>query len=107
MRLVETGARLAGLQVKRITVRPIIDHEVYTEWPWDLEIVGTYPNIEAFLDRVRQIPRIVNISNIRISSRASEGELAFTASVGATFGATTFIYHEEPVVTAPPKQPGR
>ena len=39
----------------------------------------------------------MNISNLRVTGRASEGEQAFTASVGATFVATTFIYHEEPV----------
>jgi len=101
MRTVQAGAERSGLRILRMTVRPIIDHEVYTEWPWDLEVVGTYPNIEAFLDRVRLIPRIVNISNLKISGRASEGEQAFTASVGATFGATTFIYHEDPPAPVP------
>jgi Tfp pilus assembly protein PilO len=67
-----------------------------------MEIVGTYHNIERFLDKIRQLPRIVNISNLRVTGRNSEGEQAFTASVGATFVATTFIYHEEPVAMAPP-----
>jgi type IV pilus assembly protein PilO len=108
MRTVETGVRTSGLRVLRIVLRPTVDHEVYTEWPWDLEIVGTYHNLESFLDKVRQLPRIVNISNVRMSTRAADGELAFTSSVGATFSATTFIYHEEPIATAaPPPKPSR
>jgi Tfp pilus assembly protein PilO len=102
MRTVENSARSSGLRVLRIGVRPIIDHEVYTEWPWDFEVVGTYPNIGTFLDKVRQLPRIVNVSNMRVSVRASEGEQAYTASVGATFAATTFIYHEEDPAFAEP-----
>ncbi len=99
-------ASSSNLQILRIGVRPIIDHDVYTEWPWDMEVVGTYNNIGVFLDKVRQLPRIVNISGLKITSRASEGDKAFTASVGATFVITTFIYRDEPVpATAPPPKP--
>jgi hypothetical protein len=62
----------------------------------------------AFLDRIRQLPRIVNISNLRISSRAAEGEASFSASVGATYTATTFVYKEEQITTtAPPPTPAQ
>jgi len=105
---VQLQATSSALKILRIGVRPIIDHEVYTEWPWDMEVVGTYNNVGAFLDRVRQLPRIVNITSLKISSRASEGEQAFTASVGATFTITTFIYHDEPIeATAPPPKPAK
>jgi type IV pilus assembly protein PilO len=102
MRTVQSNASTSGLRVLRMNVRPIIDREIYTEWPWDFEIVGTYNNVGAFLDKVRLLPRIVNISNLKLSSRASEGEQSFTASVGATFQATTFIYREEQMATAAP-----
>jgi len=101
-------ASSSGVRVMRIGVRPIIDHEVYTEWNWDIEMIGTYNNFESLLDKVRKIPRIFNVSNLKVSSRASEGEQAFTASVGVTFVATTFIYHEEPIATtAPPATPAK
>jgi type IV pilus assembly protein PilO len=84
----------------------LIDHEVYTEWPIDMEVVGTYHNMGSFLDKIRQLPRIVNITNLRLATRASEGELAFSASVGATYTATTFVYKEEQIATtAPPPTP--
>src|SRR5262245_16734071 len=107
LRTIQAGVATSGLRPIRYTVRAVVDHEVYTEWPWDMEIVGTYHNIERFLDKIRQLPRIVNISNLRITGRAAEGEQAFTASVGATFVATTFIYNEVPVAMVTPPNTAR
>jgi type IV pilus assembly protein PilO len=95
LRAVQRSASTSALRILRVGPRPIIDHEVYTEWPIDMEVVGTYHNIGAFLDKIRQLPRIVNISALRITSRASEGEAAFSSSVGATYTATTFVYRDE------------
>ena len=68
-------AGASGLKVSRVGPRATIDHEVYTEYPIDLEVIGTYHNVGTFLDRIRQFPRIVNISGLRLQGRASEGEL--------------------------------
>jgi type IV pilus assembly protein PilO len=104
-RAVQLQAAASGLKVSRVAPRSTIDHEVYTEYPIDLDVVGTYHNVGAFLDRIRQLPRIVNIGGLRLQSKASEGELAFTSSVGAVYTATTFVYKEEPVASAPPPKP--
>ena len=105
-RAVQLQAAASGLKVSRVAPRGTIDHEVYTEYPIDLEVGGTYHNVGTFLDRIRQLPRIVNISGLRLQSRASEGDLSFTSSVGATYTATTFVYKDEPPVsTAPPPKP--
>jgi type IV pilus assembly protein PilO len=95
LRSVQDMITASGLKILRFLPRPPIDREVYLEWPIDMEIVGTYHNIGAYLDRVRRLPRIVNISNLKINSRASTGIAASTSSVGATLVATTFIYREE------------
>ena len=102
LRSVQTAASTSALRILRIGFRPIIDHEVYTEWPIDMEVVGTYHNIGAFLDRIRQLPRIVNVSGMKIQSRAPDGEEAATASVGAIYQATTFVYREEQIATSAP-----
>jgi type IV pilus assembly protein PilO len=99
---VQDAARNSALRINRFAFRPVIDHEVYTEWPIEMEVVGTYHNIGAFLDRIRTMSRIVNISALKIQSRASTGAAAFTSSVGATYTATTFVYREEPPDGAPP-----
>jgi len=104
LRSVQQAASTSGLRIMRIGFRPIIDHEVYTEWPIDMEIIGTYHNIGGFLDKIRNLPRIVNVAGMRIQSRASQGEDAFTSSVSATYVATTFVYREEIATTAPAAQ---
>ena len=105
-RSVQQLATLSGLRVSRVAPRGTIDHDVYTEYPIDLEIVGTYHNVGNFLDRIRQLPRIVNIGGLKLQSRASEGDAAFTSSVGATYTATTFVYKDEPIASAaPPSKP--
>ena len=101
-RTVEQQARLSGLRVNRVAPKGTIDHDVYVEYPIDLEVTGTYHNVGIFLDKIRQLPRIVNINALKLQGRASEGELAFTASVGANYTATTFVYKEEPIATAAP-----
>lgn len=105
LRSVQRAASSSALRILRVGSRPIIDHEVYTEWPIDMEILGTYHNVGGFLDKIRQLPRIVNIAGLRLQSRASTGDAAYTSSVGATYTATTFVYREEPVEAAalPPK----
>jgi type IV pilus assembly protein PilO len=102
LRQAQQAASSSALRIMRVVPRPIIDHEVYTEWPIDMEIVGTYHNIGAFLDKIRQLPRIVNISNLKVHGRNSEGEAAFTASVGATYTATTFVYREQAIASSAP-----
>jgi type IV pilus assembly protein PilO len=102
-RAVQQQATTSALRIVRVAPRPTIDHEVYTEWPIDMEVIGTFHNVGVYLDRIRQLPRIVNITNLRLSVRAAEGDLAATQSVGATFVATTFVYKEEGIAsTAPP-----
>ena len=101
-RAVQLQAGASGLKVSRVNPKSTIDHEVYTEYPIDLDVIGTYHNVGAFLDRIRQLPRIVNISGLRLQSRASEGDLAYTSSVGSTYTATTFVYKEEPIASAAP-----
>lgn len=88
-------ARQALLQVpSRINFRPPSDREVYTEHPIDMEVVGTYHNIGTFLDMIRNLPRIVNVSTLTISGRGASAEAA-RVTVGATLTATTFVYKEE------------
>jgi type IV pilus assembly protein PilO len=99
---VQKLATMSGLQVSKVTPRPTIDHEVYTEYPIDLDVTGTFHNVGGFLDRIRQLPRIVSIGGLRLQGRASQGDAAFVASVGATYTATTYVYKEESIALAAP-----
>src|SRR5262249_51882223 len=44
-RPVQLQAGVAGLKVSRIAPKATIDHEVYTEYPINLEVTGTYHNV--------------------------------------------------------------
>ena len=101
-RAVQQLATLSGLHVVRVGPRQTIDKDIYTEYPIDLDIIGTYHNVGNFLDRIRQLPRIVNIGGLRLQGKAAEGELAMTSSVAATYTATTFVYKDEPIEATPP-----
>ena len=105
-RSVQQQATTSALRILRVAPRPLIDHEVYTEWPIDMEVTGTFHNVGLFLDKIRQLPRIVNITTLRMNVRNAEGDQAFISSVGATYVATTFVYKEEGIAsTAPPPTP--
>ena len=95
---VQASAREAGLRIQLGVFRPLIDREAYTEWPLEMEVVGTYHNLGQFLESIRRLPRIVHISKLRLQSRASEGQNALTQSVGATYEAKTFVYREDPAL---------
>jgi len=103
-RAVQLQAGTSGLRVSRVAPKATVDHEVYTEYPIDLEVTGTYHNVGLFLDKIRQLPRIVNISGLKLTGKASEGDLAFTSSVGAVYTATTFVYKDETGPGLPPTQ---
>jgi type IV pilus assembly protein PilO len=99
-RAVQLQAGASGLKVSRVAPKPTVDHEVYTEYPIDLEVTGTYHNVGMFLDKIRKLPRIVNVGGLRLTGKASEGALAFTSSVNAVYTATTFVYKDEPIAAA-------
>jgi len=102
LRQAQRSAETSSLRILRVGPRATIDHEIYTEWPIDMEIIGTYHNIGSFLDKIRLLPRIVNISNMKIQSRGADGPNSLVASVGATYTATTFVYKEEADAALPP-----
>jgi len=103
LRQVQSSASTSALRIIRVVSRATIDHDVYTEWPIDMEIVGTFHNLGKYLDKIRLLPRIVNISNMKLQSRASDGPGGTPATVGATYTATTFVYKEEASDESAPK----
>src|SRR5947199_611082 len=45
LRQAQRAAETSALKILRVGPRATIDHDVYTEWPIDMEIVGTYHTI--------------------------------------------------------------
>jgi len=108
LRSVQDAVTTSGMRLLRFEPRTQTDREVYFEFPVNMEIVGTYHSVGEYLTKIRQLPRIVNISGLRLNSRAGGADPTKAPSIGATYVATTFIYKEEPpAAAAPAKAPAK
>jgi type IV pilus assembly protein PilO len=92
---VQQAARNSGLRIQQGVSKPVVDHDIYSEWPMEMQVTGTYHNLGAFLENIRQLPRIVNVGKLRVDSRTGpETEDGIANSIAATYEATTFVYRE-------------
>ena len=48
----------------------------------------------AFLQKIRELPRIVNVGKLKVDSRSGPGPDGTPLTIGATYEATTFVYRE-------------
>jgi type IV pilus assembly protein PilO len=88
LRRVQGMATEARLAIRGFKPQPVTNQLLHAEWPIGLELEGTYHDLGAFLERVSQFPRIINVGNIRIG--ATDGQTAAsTITVACT--ATTFV----------------
>jgi type IV pilus assembly protein PilO len=102
MRMVNAEAAKAGIEVRRYTSKPISSKDFYTEIPFDIDIDGPYFGVMNFFDRLAKMERIVNISNLLVSTtkKPSEAKVKKTyqyapgESVVASCTATTFFSHD-------------
>jgi type IV pilus assembly protein PilO len=101
MRKVQSLASQSSLLIKSFTPGATVNKEFYQEWPITMTVEGNYHNLGIFFDRVGRLSRLVNIGNIRITSR---GERTVSNTISASCVATTFVYVETP--TPPPAPAG-
>jgi type IV pilus assembly protein PilO len=101
MRKVQSLASQSSLLIKSFTPGATVNKEFYQEWPITMTVEGNYHNLGIFFDRVGRLSRLVNIGNIRVSSRS---EQTVSNTISASCVATTFVYVEAP--PAPAGAPG-
>jgi type IV pilus assembly protein PilO len=97
---VQASARNSGLKIQQGVSKPVIDHEAYSEWPMEMQVVGDYHSLGLFLQKIRELPRIVNVGKLRVDTRTGTAPDGGRLSIGASYEATTFVYREI-VDTAP------
>jgi type IV pilus assembly protein PilO len=102
MRKVQSLASQSSLLIKSFTPGATVNKEFYQEWPITMTVEGNYHNLGLFFDRVGRLSRLVNIGNIKITSR---GEQTVSNTINAACVATTFVYVETPA--APPPAPAK
>jgi len=61
-------ARESGLEIQQFRQRPEVYQDFYAEVPVEILVRGAYWQVEAFLQRVSDLTRIVNVSDIGIKA---------------------------------------
>jgi len=102
MRMMDSEAMKAGVEVRRYTAKGINSKEFYTELPFEMELDGPYYSMLNFFDHVGKLERIINVSGLLVASTKKPGDAKIKhqyqyapgESVVATYIATTFFSHD-------------
>lgn len=80
---------------------------LYTEIPVDVEVAGGYHAVAAFFDRIGKLPRIVNVSGLKMTSpKTDKGRLMIQTTFRATAFASVDAVAQPPAAAPPPAKPG-
>lgn len=77
----------AGLEFMLFQPKPESGKEFYAEIPVDINVSGTYHQVAVFFDKVSNLPRIVNIRNIKMApvSKKEAGNALNTSCQAVTY----------------------
>jgi type IV pilus assembly protein PilO len=102
MKRLQALASQSNLKIRSFAPGQVVQKDFYQEWPIEIQVDGTYPNLATFFDRVGRLPRIVNIGNLRTSAATKP---SFTQTLTAQYRAMTYVY-SEPVAKPATTKPG-
>jgi type IV pilus assembly protein PilO len=86
------SARGVGLDIVLFRQKPEVTHDFYAEVPVEMQMRGTYHDVALFLDRVKRLDRIVNVSDMQLKKPRVEGERVV---LEGSCTATTFRFLDE------------
>jgi type IV pilus assembly protein PilO len=89
---IAASARAVGLDLTLFRQKPEAYSEFYADVPVQMEMRGTYHELAAFMDRVKRLDRIVNVSDIQLRRPRIEGDVVL---LDASCTATTFRFLDE------------
>jgi type IV pilus assembly protein PilO len=89
---VAASGRAAGLDITLFRQKPEVPHDFYAEVPVEMQMRGTYHDVALFLDRVKRLDRIVNVTNIQLTKPKLEGDRVILEASCTT---TTFRFLDE------------
>jgi type IV pilus assembly protein PilO len=113
--MMDAEAAHANVELRRYTAKDVKSAQYYTEVPFDMELDGRYYDALQFFDRVSKLDRIVNISNLLVSTvrnpNGAKAKHTYTyqpsESIVATFTATTYFSHDtQPSAASAGAKPG-
>jgi len=89
---IAASARAVGLDLTLFRQKAENYSDFYAEVPVQMEMRGTYHELAAFLDRVKRLDRIVNVSDMQLKKPRLEGDVML---LEASCTATTFRFLDE------------
>jgi type IV pilus assembly protein PilO len=89
---VAASGRAAGLDIVLFRQKPEVPHDFYAEVPVEMQMRGTYHDVALFLDRVKRLDRIVNVTNIQLTKPRIDGD---RVTLEAACTTTTFRFLDE------------
>ena len=100
--MVDAEAQKAGIELRRYAAKDTKQQQFYTEVPFDIDADGPYYSVLNFFDRISKLDRIVNISNVLVSTTHNPTmakvkhtyQYAPNESIVANFTATTDFSHD-------------
>src|ERR1700730_7062800 len=113
IKMLDAEAMKSGIEIRRFTALPVSTREFYTEVPFEVELDGPYYSVLNFFDHVAKLERIVNVSNLLLSTtkKPTDAKAKHTyqyapnETIVATCVATTFFSHDlTPPASAPAKR---
>jgi len=115
IKLLHDTAATSGIEIRRYTALPVNNKEFYSEVPFAIDIDGPYYSVLNFFQRVGELERIVNVSNMQMgntkNSSAAKVKTSYTYAPGETVlascVATTFFSHEPEEPAPGPAKPGQ
>lgn len=88
---VQRTAQQLALSIKKFDPGAIVAKEFYQEYPINLQLQGDYHSFALFCDRVGQLPRLVNVNNVKIKPL---GKQTPGNTVDLVFVASTYVWVE-------------
>ncbi len=96
-KLTLTGQQ-AGIEFQTVQPQGPVEQGNYTELPIRITVHGGYHQVGQFLAQIANLRRIVNVSNLAISSKQSADS---DATCEATFTASAYVLNPNGAVAAP------
>jgi type IV pilus assembly protein PilO len=119
IRMLHAQASGSGVEIRRLTAKPVVAREFYNELPFEVEFDGPYYGVMGFFGKLGRLSRIINVGDLGFMSaertRQDKGRPKYPIRAGttviATCTATTFFTKAEELPPQPGKaagkQPGR
>jgi type IV pilus assembly protein PilO len=109
--MLQRSALSAGVAIRSLTARPVVQKPYYYEMPFDVEADGPYFSVLDFFSRLGRLSRIINVGDLKLTSIGTNGASKFHmvpgSSVTGTFTVTTFFTNPVEQKPAAAKAPAK